>query len=120
MEAATDGEPFSDEIVDLKPGYDLRPGELAELRAVEEIVRDVWQRFAPPKPAPADLSNRRVETENEAVDKYLAEKARLHGVLARLMYTDDWQLFFPASEHGRLEAARRIVASHGGDREVEE
>ena len=107
---------FSDTIGELRPGFVFAPGEQDDLRTVELIVRDLWSRYAPPKPKPASMTSRDVAAENAGVDRYEEEKRRLASVLLTLAVNDEWRLYFPAVEHEKVEAARRIIIAHGGDR----
>ena len=114
---------YTDTIDRWRPGYALQSGEIEDLRAVEGLVRDLWKRYAPPKPKPADLTVRSVAEENAAVDRYEQEKDHFWGAIIRLLVTDEWRSYFPAREHPAIESVRQIIVAHGGtppDSEIEE
>jgi hypothetical protein len=105
---------YTDTIHRWRPGYVLKEGELEQLRAVELLVRSLWSRYAPPAPEPAGQRPGNLAAENAEVDEYEARKNALAGVLLRLAVTDEWQTFFPTSEHHEIKTARHIVIEHGG------
>ena len=116
MEIESEDGLFIDTIEKWEPGYTLQPGEREDLRSVELIVRGLWMRHKPKKPAPPELRARNVAEENAAVDRYESEKMHLQGVILRLVATDEWRSYFAADEHEAIQQARRIIRSHGGDR----
>ena len=111
---------FADTIHEWRPPYELRDGEVEDLRLVEKIVRDLVARYGPKRPRPARLTSRDVATDTAEVDVYEERKNAICCALLRLMFTDEWRSFFPKAEHERVEEGRRIIAKWGGGDRLEE
>ena len=65
---------FTNTIHRLRPSYDLKDGEVEDLRTVETIVRNLWVRYGPKKPSHARLADRAIDADNAAVDAYIQQK----------------------------------------------
>src|ERR1700737_4088575 len=89
---------FSDILPSGRPGYAITPREIDDLRTVEYIVRDIWNRYAPRRPS----LDRRVATvaeENAAVDRYESEKESLKRLLGNLTANEEWRQALPPIAH---------------------
>jgi hypothetical protein len=115
MELESDEGLFTDTIDRWRPAYELAPGELEELRDVEMLVRELVRRYGPTKPRPASIGGLNVAEENAAVDEYQNASNNLKGVILRLAVTNEWQSYFPASEHAKINRARSIIIKHHGN-----
>ena len=111
---------FADSIHEWRPRYELREGEVDDLRSVEKTVRYLWNRYGPQRPDPALLTARNVAADNANVDAFEERKGHFWSAVLRLLLTDEWRSFFPEEEHARIEQARQIISARGGADRLED